>query len=155
MSSKGWALWQSFAKKSSIQQFTGHFLSWAGVAGSGVGGMVGLEVLTINTCTCFPEGHVQLEKQLHFHRVERFLLCVFMEQLLGARVCRFRKKDKVLVLKCMVWWHLKHITEPPEIYFRLERCGFVSWLHCFPVAFTTSSAAWVSYFNLSPKFTLL
>lgn len=42
--------------------------------------MVGLEVLMINTCTCFPEGPVQLEKQFHSRVVERFLLRVFMEQ---------------------------------------------------------------------------
>ena len=83
---------------------------------------------------------------------------MFMEQLLGARAHRFRKKDKVLVLKkCMVWWHLTYITEkiflrvqrvfglkPPEIYFGLERCGLMSWLCRFLVEFNTSLAAWVS-----------
>lgn len=79
-------LWQSFAKKSSIQHFIWHFLSWARV-----GGMVGLEVLIINTYTCFPEGCVQSGKQIHAHRAEAFLLRMFAEQLLGARAQRLRR----------------------------------------------------------------
>lgn len=42
-------------------------------------------------------------------------------------------------------------AETTEIYFGLERCGFMLWLRHFLAEATTGSAAWVSYFNLSPS----
>lgn len=42
-------------------------------------------------------------------------------------------------------------AETTEIYFGLERCEFMLWLRHFLAESTTGSAAWVSYFNLSPS----